>query len=114
MNPSVIIYKTKKKRLSKEQAMLFYRLGNNISVDYFYRDWNNGGKWTCYGGTGFPADCKSKLTRLPTLIASYLKRDRARKIKRFYNLNQVKEFTKNASCDCEYWWDKEPVKSEVK
>lgn len=106
MNPSVIIYETKKKGLSKEQAMLFYRKNNYISVDYFFRDWNNNGKWTCYGGIGFSNDCKSKLTKFPTLISSYLKQNRARKVKRFYSLNQIKEFTKNAVCDCEYWWDK--------
>lgn len=109
MNPSVIIYETKKKRLSKEQAFLFYRKNNYITVEYFYRDWENNGKWTCYGGVGFPADTKTRLTRFPTLISSCLKQNRARKVKRFYALKQVKEFTKNAHCDCLYWWDNEIV-----
>ena len=107
MNPSVIIYETKKKRLSKEQAMLFYRKDNYISVDFFFRDWKKDGKWTCYGGVGFSANFKSRLTKFPTLISSYLKHNRARKIKKFYTLKQVKEFTKNAYCDTHYWWDKE-------
>lgn len=107
MNPSVVIYETKKKRLSKEQAMLFYRKNNYINIDYFYRDTENGNKWTCYGGNGFPADLKSRLTKMPILISSYLKQERAKKIKRYYRLDEVKEFTKNAVCDCKYWWDKE-------
>ena len=106
MNPSVIIYETKKNLLSKEQAFLFYRKNNYITVDYFYRDWENNGKWTCYGGHSFPADLKSRLTRFPTLISSYLKHARAKKIKRFYSMKQVKEFTKNAVCDYRYWWNK--------
>lgn len=105
MNPSVVIYETKKKGLSKEQAFLFYRKNNYITIDYFYRDCN--GKWICYGGNGFPADLKSRFTRFPTLISSYLKHARARKIKKFYALKQVKEFTKNAHCDTHYWWETE-------
>ncbi len=59
-----------------------------------------------FGGHGFPADLKSRLTRFPTLISSYLKHARAKKIKRFYSMKQVKEFTKNAVCDSRYWWNK--------
>jgi len=107
MNPSVVIYETKKCTLSKEQAFLFYRKNNYITIDYFYRDWKNNGKWTCYGGHGFPADLKSRLTKMPVLISSYLKHSRARKVKKFYALKQVKEFTKNAYCDTRYWWETE-------
>lgn len=106
MNPCVIIYETNKKLLSKEQAFLFYRMDKYVTIDYFYRDWDHDGKWTCYGGTGFIPNSKSRLSRFPTLISSYLKHARAKKIKRFYSMKQVKEFTKNAVCDCRYWWNK--------
>ena len=109
MNPCVVIYKTKKKRLSKEQAMLFYRHEGYISIDYFYKE---NDKWVCYGGSGLPADAKTRLTCFPVLISSCLKKERARNVKRLYSLTQVRDFTKKAKCDCLYWWNKEEQEEE--
>lgn len=102
MNPCVIVYDTKK--LSKKQAMLFYRRKGFMNIDYFYYDHE---KWILYGGAGFDCSIKSRLTSMPVCINSTLKHIRARHVKRYYKLSEVKEFTKNAKTDGMYYWDKD-------
>lgn len=101
MNPCVIVYDTKK--LTKKQAMLLYRKNGYMNIDYFYYDHE---KWIVYGGVGF--SCKgTKLGSMPVCINSTMKRLRARHVKRYYRLSEVKAFTKNAKTDVMYYWDKD-------
>lgn len=102
MNPCVIVFDTKK--LSEKQALLFYRRKNFMNIDFF--KYVNG-KWVVYGGTGFSCSIKTRLTSMPVCINSTLKRIRARHVKRFYRLSEVKAFTKNANTDGMYYWDKD-------
>lgn len=102
MDKVLIFYYSQKFKQSQEKAILFYKTEGYIHRDYFHKE---NEKWGCYGGTV----TESKRICFPRAISSFLKKMRTRKVRRFYQGSQIKDFTKNAITGFIYPWEKKSV-----